>query len=183
VYRDRTAEEIRDISLVQLAGGNWTAPRTVHGDSWYSRSCPVNGPSVAAWGSEVAVAWFTAARDSAKVLLSFSSNNATRFSTPVRVDAGEPIGRVGAVMLDARTAWVSWLERSSQYNSQLRLRRINAGGATSAAYVLAAPNLTHATGFPRMVQRRGEIFLAWSTAAGTGAPPSIRVARVSVAGR
>jgi hypothetical protein len=138
---------------------------------------------VASFENEVAVAWFSAARDTAKVQLSFSSNMAGSFAPPVRIDAGDPIGRVGLVMADARTAWVSWLERSSQYNSQLHLRKVTSDGRVSPAYTIDAPNLTHATGFPRMVQRGGELIVAWSTAAGAGAPPTVKVARVPVSGR
>jgi hypothetical protein len=183
VFRDRSSEEIRDIAAARLLDGQWSTPHIVHADGWYTRSCPVNGPAVASFENEVAVAWFSAARDTAKVQLSFSSNMAGSFAPPVRIDAGDPIGRVGLVMADARTAWVSWLERSSQYNSQLHLRKVTSDGRVSPAYTIDAPNLTHATGFPRMVQRGGELIVAWSTAAGAGAPPTVKVARVPVSGR
>jgi hypothetical protein len=180
VYRDRSAEEIRDISLVKMSGGRWSAPLTVHEDRWMIRSCPVNGPAAAAFGAEVAVAWFTGARDTARVQIAFSSGGVQRFSAPVRVDGGDPLGRIALAMSDTRTAWVSWLERHSQYNSQMRLRRVTVDGRMSTSYVLSVPNLTYATGFPRMVQRGGELVLAWSTAAATGAPPAVRVARVKI---
>ena len=183
VYRDRAGDEIRDISMVQLNGTTWSAPRAVHSDGWYTRSCPVNGPSVAASGNEVGVAWFTAARDSARVLVSFSAENATRFSPPVRVDSGNAMGRVNVVMADARTAWVSWLDRSSQGRGQLRVRRVNANGNMSPIYTIAPNGMPPATGFPRMVFRSGELIMAWPSVAAGGAAPLVRVARISVAGK
>ncbi|HET9529267.1 MAG TPA: sialidase family protein, partial [Blastocatellia bacterium] len=63
VYRDRSEKEVRDISIVRFSRGRWTEPEIVHGDGWEIEGCPVNGPSVAASGRRVAVAWFTAAKD------------------------------------------------------------------------------------------------------------------------
>ncbi|MEO6569741.1 MAG: hypothetical protein ABIO94_13325 [Opitutaceae bacterium] len=83
VFRDRSEEEkeIRDISIVRLNAGKWSVPRPVFQDGWQLNGCPVNGPAVAASGKRVAVAWFTAANNSARVKMAFSS------------DAGESFGR------------------------------------------------------------------------------------------
>ena len=48
VYRDRSENEIRDISLIRFSDGEWTAPRSVHKDNWQINGCPVNGPAVSA---------------------------------------------------------------------------------------------------------------------------------------
>jgi hypothetical protein len=63
VYRDRTAEEIRDIAIVRRVADGWSAPAPVHRDGWHYPGCPVNGPQVAATGDTVLVAWYTAADD------------------------------------------------------------------------------------------------------------------------
>src|SRR5687768_4809384 len=57
VYRDRSATEVRDIYIVRQVNGSWTSPQPVYADNWQINGCPVNGPSVAADGSRVAVAW------------------------------------------------------------------------------------------------------------------------------
>ncbi|MHB1225254.1 MAG: hypothetical protein ACYC2G_14600, partial [Gemmatimonadaceae bacterium] len=59
VYRDRTAEEVRDISAVRLVDGAWTEPAPVANDGWTIAACPVNGPAVAARGDTAVVVWFT----------------------------------------------------------------------------------------------------------------------------
>ena len=63
VYRDRGDDEVRDVALVRLQGGRWSAPVAVHADGWKIDACPVNGPAVAARGRNVVVAWFTARID------------------------------------------------------------------------------------------------------------------------
>jgi len=47
VYRDRTEEEVRDISIVRRDGGGWTRPEPVYEDGWVVPGCPVNGPAIA----------------------------------------------------------------------------------------------------------------------------------------
>ncbi|MBK7651735.1 MAG: exo-alpha-sialidase [Flammeovirgaceae bacterium] len=73
VYRDRSDEEIRDMSIVRLINNEWTKPQPVHEDRWKIAGCPVNGPRISNYENTLAVAWFTAASDSAHVNVSFSS--------------------------------------------------------------------------------------------------------------
>ncbi|HEU0076539.1 MAG TPA: sialidase family protein, partial [Longimicrobiaceae bacterium] len=109
VYRDRSADEIRDVYVVRRVGGRWTEPRPVHADGWKIPACPVNGPQVAARGEQVAVAWFTGARDTARVLVAFSRDAGATFGAPVRVDDGDPAGRVDVELLEGGGALVSWI--------------------------------------------------------------------------
>ena len=44
LYRDRSENEIRDISIVRQIDGEWTEPKAVHHDNWKINGCPVNGP-------------------------------------------------------------------------------------------------------------------------------------------
>jgi hypothetical protein len=66
VYRDRSQEEVRDMSVVRFAGGHWSAPRPLAHDGWQIDGCPVNGPAITASGGAVAVAWFTAPQRGAR---------------------------------------------------------------------------------------------------------------------
>ncbi|MFQ5720322.1 MAG: hypothetical protein ACE5IK_12305, partial [Acidobacteriota bacterium] len=47
-YRDRSAAEIRDISIIRATPDGWSAPVPIHADGWKVPGCPVNGPAVAA---------------------------------------------------------------------------------------------------------------------------------------
>lgn len=162
VYRDRTASEVRDISVAVLRAAGWTAPRTVHGDSWIIAGCPVNGPAAASEGKTVAVAWFTGADDTARVQVAFSTDGGDTFGRPLRVDDGAPLGRVDVVMLDEGLAVVSWLERDADH-AQLALRSVAPSGISQSRFVTST-SPARSSGFPRMVTTGGETILAWTTA-------------------
>jgi len=161
VYRGRSPEEVRDISIVRLREGRWSEPRRVSADNWQIHGCPVNGPSVAASGRRVAVAWFTAANDSSRVKLAFSTDAGASFGDPVIVDDGMPLGRVEAVLLDDGGALVSWLEGSPK-GSTMRVRRIRADGQREAAVTVVPSGTGLSNGFPQMVHVGGTLVFAWT---------------------
>jgi hypothetical protein len=179
VYRDRSDVEIRDIYAVRRDAGTWTTPTPVHADGWKIQGCPVNGPALAARGDVVAVAWFTAAADTARVRLAYSFDAGTTFNPPLRIDGGLPVGRVDVQMGDSGQAIVAWLERSDSARAEVRLRVAEPNGALSAPLVLAATSASRASGFPRMaLQRLGEqasLIVAWTV---TGDSSRVQVARV-----
>jgi hypothetical protein len=156
-YRDRSADEIRDIAVSRLSAGSWTPPKIVGGDGWKIAGCPVNGPSVSASGAIVAVAWFTGAGGSGRALAAFSSDSGKTFGTPVRVDEGTAIGRVQIRVLKDGSAAVSWIE-SFESRSQLRLRQIDRNGVKSASIVVAEGM---GTAHPRLARDGDGLLLAW----------------------
>jgi hypothetical protein len=162
VYRDRSPDEVRDIAILRRVDGKWTQPALVHADDWHIEGCPVNGPSVVANGEQVAVAWFTGARDTARVNVAFSSDAGATFSAPVRVDDGNPAGRVD-VEFDANgRALVTWLERVGDERAEVRLRSVSPDGASSDAIVVASSAAARSSGFPRMVRSGDELVFAWT---------------------
>lgn len=176
VYRDRSAGEIRDIYVTRRVHGAWTAGVPVHADNWKIAACPVNGPAIAASSRRVAVAWFTAANDTPRVKMAFSSNAGASFGSPVVVDDGNPAGRVDVAVLPDGGALVSWIERSGGEAAEVRARRIDASGRRGRAVTIAVGSAARASGFPRMaVTRRGSnVVFAWTA---PGRPSAIRVAR------
>jgi hypothetical protein len=177
VYRDRSPEEVRDIYVVRNIGGTWTEPRPVHEDHWRIAACPVNGPAISARGDTVAVAWFTAARDTARVLVAFSTDGAATFGAPVRVDDGQPVGRVDVELRDGGTAYVSWLERRGAEDADVRIRRMARGGHRAEAISIASSAAARSSGFPRLVMRGDDIVVAW-TQPGDSARVQIGVLRL-----
>ena len=176
VYRDRSDGEIRDIAAVRRVNGTWSEPAIVHADGWEIAGCPVNGPAVAAAGDRVAVAWYTAARDAARVLVAFSSDGGATFGAPLRVDGGAPAGRVDVLLLDDARALVSWIEASGDAG-ELRIRTIAADGATADEPVtIAAVTGARASGFPRMARAGGDVVIAWTDVAAK----RLRAARLSL---
>ncbi|MGH7458371.1 MAG: sialidase family protein [Longimicrobiaceae bacterium] len=177
VYRGRSPEEVRDIHYLRYTGGRWSRPRPVHADGWVIAGCPVNGPAVAAEGKSVVVAWYTAARDTARVMVAFSDDAGATFSPPLRVDDGAPRGRVDALLTGDGSALVSWVENAGDHG-ELRVRRLVSGRAsanrTGRPLASSATVATGASGFPRMARVGREVWIAWTEAS---SPTRVRVAR------
>jgi len=160
VYRDRTASEVRDISVSVLGDAEWSAPRPVHADHWEIAACPVNGPAAAARGDLVVVAWFTAAADRPRVRAAFSRDGGRTFERPLEVDDGDPLGRVDVVMLDGDAALVSWLEREGD-RARIALRHVTPSGIAPSTVVATVP-AARSSGFPRIAAVEDGILLAWT---------------------
>jgi hypothetical protein len=161
VYRDRSEREVRDISIVRLRGGKWTAPRAVFQDDWQINGCPVNGPAVAARGRRVAVAWYTAAGEQPRVKLAFSKDAGESFGAPITVDDGSPVGRVDVTLLDDGSAVVCWLEKVPG-GGEVRVRRVGPGGASGRAVTVSASGTARSNGFPQMARAGNRLVFAWT---------------------
>ena len=163
VYRDRSEQEIRDISIVRLRDGKWSQPVSIFKDGWQINGCPVNGPSIAASGRSVAVAWFTGVNDKPRVKLVFSSDAGASFGEPITVDDGNPAGRVEALMLADGSALVCWLEKLPT-GGQVRMRRIKPDGKFDAAITVSTTGAARSNGFPQMARTGNTLVFAWTGA-------------------
>lgn len=161
VYRDRSDEEVRDISVMRWQAGKWSAPRLVHRDGWQISACPVNGPSVAASGKRVAVAWFTAANSVLRVFAAFSHDAGETFGEPVKVDDGNPAGRVETLLLADGSAMVVWLEKL-EGGGEVRARRVWPNGKRGKTIIIASSGTARSNGFPQMVRSGEKIIFAWT---------------------
>lgn len=179
VYRDRSATEVRDIYIVRHTAGAWSAPAPVHNDGWEIAACPVNGPAVVAHGDTLAVAWFTGARDTARVKVAFSTDGGVTFGAPIQVDDGNPAGRVDVELDESGRALVVWIERVGGENAEVRVRTIDRAGTRGPALPVATSSAARASGFPRMVRRGSDFILAW-TEPGDSARVRVARARTSV---
>ena len=177
VYRNRSAEEIRDIHVTRRVDGKWIPGVPVFADNWKIAACPVNGPAIAAREKHVAVAWFTAARDSARVKLAFSDDAGARFGAPVRVDGGNPSGRVAVALLSDGAALVSWIERVGGDTAAVRVRRVSRAGVAGAAVTVAASSAARASGFPKLVVVGNAVLFAWTAPGTLGNPSTVKVSR------
>jgi hypothetical protein len=175
-YRDRSGDEVRDISVIRRTAAGWSRPVRVHADNWKIPGCPVNGPAIAAAGRRVAVAWFTAAPPNPRVFVAFSQDGGATFGPAVLADGEKPFGRVDLTLDGNGDALVSWLAAAGR-GAALRLRRITPVGKTGKPLTLAATSSARSSGFPRLVRDRGRLVLAWVD---DGEPSKIRVATVPV---
>lgn len=176
VYRDRSTSEVRDIYIVRQVNGSWTMPQPVSADNWQINGCPVNGPSVAAAGRNVVVAWFSSVDDTPRVKVAFSQDAGATFSQPIQVDDGENVGRVDALLLPDGSALVCWLAGNVQ-GGQIKVRRIQPNGAVGPAAVIAQTDISRSSGFPRMARLGDEVYFAWTE---FGKPSRIRTAVTDV---
>ena len=156
VYRDRDANEIRDISYLARTGSGWSKPAPVHSDGWKIQGCPVNGPQIDAIGNRTAIAWFTAANNQDTV------NASLDFGHPIRIDDGKPSGRVDILLLDEQTALVVWLEET-----QFRARRIHRDGRREEAFKVGDTIAARKSGFPRMARTGADVWVAFVDDRGT----------------
>ncbi|NUS60488.1 MAG: hypothetical protein HOQ01_06030, partial [Lysobacter sp.] len=162
VYRDRTDEEIRDISATHLRAGKWDTPRPVHEDGWKMAGCPLNGPSVGAWGKDVSVAWYTAPNDKPILRLARSTDGGNTFAAPIDVDQGPALqGRVDVAM-DGDSTWLVWLREDAKGQTVQLARYTTKGGAKQQTQLATVSGRGRGTGFPKIAVRNGIAFVVWT---------------------
>jgi hypothetical protein len=171
-YRDRSAGEIRDISVVRRTAKGWTPPASVAQDNWKIEGCPVNGPAVAAAGRSVAVVWFTLAQDTPRVQVAFSSDGGATFAKPILVDGARPLGRVGVALEDNGDAIVLWAATEGS-SPTIRLRRVSPSGRLGEPVVIASTTAARASGVPTLVRIGGTLAVSWLE---HGKPSALHVA-------
>ena len=175
VYRDRTADEVRDTYIVRFADGRWTRPQPVYQDGWQVMGCPVNGPAVAARDETVAVVWFTGKDASPKVQLAVSSDSGETFSAPTLVAGPDTNGRVDTVILDSGEIVVSWIALTDS-DASIMLSRFGADGIFTDTVDVATISPSRRSGFPVIDSIDNSVYVSWTD---IGDLPRVRVARVT----
>ena len=171
VYRERSDSEIRDMSVVRYVDGRWTAPKTVFADNWKIEGCPVNGPRIDAEGNNLAVAWFSSPNQKAQVNVVFSEDGGATFTKPIRVDEGNALGRTDIVLLDGKTAMVSWME-----GSVIKAAKVHRSGKKEPSMTVATSSEARSSGFPQMTKSGDKVIFAWSD----NSEKKIKLARLSL---
>jgi len=178
-YRDRSEDEVRDISVVRFDGDTWSEPTRLHDDGWTIEGCPVNGPALAAQGDRVVAAWFTAAGGVPRVKAAFSTDGERRFTDPIVVAEGETKGRVDAVLLLDEAAVVSWLGQDSD-RGRVELRLVRPDSTMGAVTTMAMlPSASRQVGVPKVVRRGDHLYGAWVGQDSTTQKSKVQVARIN----
>ena len=173
VYRDRSNAEIRDIAITRLVDGQWTPPTKVFEDNWQISGCPVNGPSVSAFGRHVGVAWFSAKDDLPTVSLVQSSDAGASFTDRVVVAKGNTNGRVGTAMLASGHMAVSWLETAGKV-ANIKLAVFDSAGKQLEYVTVGATTSSRRSGFPVIAAVGDTVYVTWTDVA----TRSVQVAQV-----
>ena len=160
VYRDRVRnppeDDLRDIAITRRVRGLWEPGQPVHADGWGINACPVNGPSIAASGDAVAVAWFTMASGEPEVRFAFSQNGGEGFGMPIRLDAGNGRGYVAVTLLDDGSAVAAWLETPGSGRGEVRVRRVWPDGLLGPSVKVADSRAGREAGVLQLVRVANE---------------------------
>lgn len=157
VYRDRSEDEIRDMSIVRLLNNEWTKPKSIYNDNWKIAGCPVNGPRAVAEGNFMAIAWYSVPDGQSKVSIIFSNDGGESFGEPIQVDEGSAIGRVDIVILDKKTIMASWMEGTT-----IKAAKVHADGTKESSITIASSSESRSSGFPQMTKCDDQVLFAWT---------------------
>lgn len=157
VYRDRSEDEIRDMSIVRLVNNEWTKPEPIYQDNWKIAGCPVNGPRVVANGNFVAIVWYTVPDGKSRVNVIFSHDSGNSFGNPMQVDEGNAIGRVDIIILDDESVMASWMEGTT-----IKAAKVYANGTKDSSIIIASSSESRSSGFPQMTKSGNELIFAWT---------------------
>ena len=175
-YRNRDSVEVRDIGMITWKDGHWDRPRIVYPDEWQIPGCPVNGPQAASQGEQIALAWFTMEADSARVKVIFSNDGGTTFGSPIRIDEGDPLGRVDIGWMAEDRAVVVWMEAGEE-EAEIRIRDVFTTGEVGKSQLVSTVPSARSSGFPRMVSTQTEALLTWTQG---DSIPTVAVTRLKI---
>ncbi|MDH4054016.1 MAG: hypothetical protein OEW73_03850 [Gammaproteobacteria bacterium] len=159
-YRDRTADEVRDIYVARNLNGEWQPGSAIANDGWVISGCPVNGPAIDAAGKFVALAWFTAAGQKPKVQTAFSTNAGKSFSEAIEISSPNTTGHVGVTLLDRHTYVVSWMEPGKNGDYAIKLRAVTTDGQTGREHIVGRTSV--ARNVPQLIRVGDKLVLAWT---------------------
>jgi len=170
IYRDRTTDEVRDIAVRRASNsvsgsgtgpGGWSDPVVLGPDGWVIDGCPVNGPAVAAAGSHVVAAWFTAADERPRIRFARSEDGGAAFGPAITVAESGALGQVDVAVASDGTAWLSAWHKVAG-GMELRVYRIAAQTAEIDSRVIATSQSPLPTDVPQMALSGDRLVFAWS---------------------
>jgi len=165
-YRNRSANEIRDINILRYSAGIWHEPYAVNKDNWEIAGCPVNGPMLARYENELAITWYTSPNNIPTVNVSFSFNEGESFEEPLQVNISQPIGRVDLVWINDNEVIVSWIGLSD-LKTNILSRIVSKNGQMQKPRIISEIDPGRVSGYPQMEIVNDQLFFAW-TESGTG---------------
>ncbi|MBT4318102.1 MAG: hypothetical protein HOD52_03360 [Candidatus Marinimicrobia bacterium] len=160
-YRNRSVKEIRDINIIRYSKGTWYEPYAVNKDNWEIAGCPVNGPMLANYENELAIAWYTSPNQTPTVSVSFSMNEGESFEAPFKVDLSQPIGRVDLIWINNNEVIVSWIEYSDS-TTNILARIVSKNGKMYQPQIISKVEPGRVSGYPQMEIVDDQLFFAWT---------------------
>ncbi len=164
-YRDRSEEEIRDVTEVRWTENGWGEPKALGKDGWKIAGCPVNGPQADAIEEQVAVVWFTAANDDPRVQLSLSGDAGAHPSAPIKVNHKSTIGRADVVLISKDRVAVSWIEMEES-KGMLKIAIFTIDGQRLEEWSVTEIPTERSSGFPQLSSDGSNLIVAWTSETG-----------------
>jgi hypothetical protein len=158
LYRDRSDDDRRDISVITRGDEEWTADATLHFDEWIIAACPVNGPAIDSHGDVAAAAWYTGTPSSPGVYASFLTDE-HRAPSPPLIAGESAVGRVGITMTGPDAAIVTWIE-ATDGGGLINGRLLHADGSLGHVVTVANVSDSRQSGFPRTTIHDGHLVVA-----------------------
>ena len=162
VYRNRDANEVRDIYISRNVDGRWLSGQAVHDDQWIIAGCPVNGPVVVANDQRVAVSWFTGANGRAIVKAAWSNDSGASFDDPIVLDDARPAGHVGAVLIAPDALISSWLCRADDQTHRVCYRTVSADGTVGQRHQLETSGIPGRVSVPQIARIGDRLLFVWT---------------------
>jgi hypothetical protein len=170
IYRDRSEEEVRDISIVRLVNDKWTEGKPIFPDNWNINGCPVNGPKMDARGNTVAIAWYAEPKKKPEVKVIFSDNGGKTFNTPVIVNEAKPTGRVDIILMKDTIAMVRWIEKE-----EIKAISVSKKGEKGKPITISRISSKRSSGFPQMTRDGNSLIFAWTEETDSSRIKTVRV--------
>lgn len=174
LFRDRSAEEIRDIAQASYRKSRWQASKSVNKDGWKIAGCPTNGPALAVIGKRAAAIWPTMIADQLQVRAKYLDSTAPAV---VLEKGASVLGRPDAAAFAAGVL-VSWLGQSETGVSTLKLRLLDARLAKLSEINVAKLSGGRNIGVPKLAVYQDQAVLVWTEATSAGIS-HVRGVRVS----
>ncbi len=170
-YRDRSINEIRDISRVVFDRNKkqWSAPSSIYVDNWQTSACPVNGPSLTSINSRVACGWYTQPDGNEKINVAISKDYGYNFEPAITIDSSGCIGRVDVEWIDQENLCIAYLKELDDFGL-LVLKSLNAENQKITSLTEIPMDISRSTGFPKISIYNNRLFLSYVK---TGDPKSI----------
>ncbi len=172
IYRDRSEEEVRDISIVRLVNEKWTEGKPIFPDKWNINGCPVNGPKMDTKGNTLAIAWYAEPKKNPEVKVIFSEDGGNTFNKPVIINEAKPTGRVDISLMEDSIAIVSWIEKE-----EIKAISVSKKGEKGKPLTISKISTKRSSGFPQMTREGNSLIFAWTADTDTA---RIKTARVDL---
>jgi hypothetical protein len=156
-YHNATPGEASDPRVQRRWEGVWQEPFPLGREGWKIANPDPSLLDAVAQAPWACAAWFTAADDEPRILLSSSPDAGQRWTSAVRADLGHARGSPSLLMLEDGSKFVSWLEEQGDDGSEpagLYLRRYSASGWSISPALLVRETGKAPLSAPRLVLLR-----------------------------